>query len=73
MCTFITLKSAHKDGNGNNSQPVYREYMKGEEANGMLKKSNKMKASPFLMTGWRCGGLVFNTSNSGSRVAMLCP
>ena len=25
------LKSAHKGGNGNNCQAVYREYMKGEE------------------------------------------
>ena len=25
------LKSAHKGGNGNNFQAVYREYMKGEE------------------------------------------
>ena len=25
------LKSAHKGGNGNNCQPLYSEYMKGEE------------------------------------------
>ena len=25
------LNSAHKGGNGNNCQAVYREYMKGEE------------------------------------------
>ena len=23
--------------------------------------------------GWGCGGLVVNTSDSGSRVAVLCP
>ena len=58
--TFVTLKLAHNSGNGNNCQPLYREYMKGEE--GVLralapppprsqrneKKSNKMEASPFL-------------------------
>ena len=56
------LKSAHKGGNGNNCQAVYREYMKGEEgvwrppeANGMFKKSNKMEASPFQRRG---GGAV---------------
>ena len=60
------LKSAHKGGNGNNCQAVYREYMKGEEgvwgggasppeANGMLKKPNKMEASPFQRRG---GGAV---------------
>ena len=77
------LKSAHKGGNGNNCQAVYREYMKGEEgvlggasppeANGMLKKSNKMEASPFQRRGGGCCGLVVNTSDSGSRVAVLCP
>ena len=58
MCTFITLKEAHKSGNGNTCQPIYKEYMKGEEgfwrggggagppeANGM---KNKMEAPPFL-------------------------
>ena len=31
LCMFITSKSAHKVGNGINCQPVYKEYMKGEE------------------------------------------
>ena len=43
------------------------------EANGMLKKSNKKEASPFQRQGGGCGGLVVNTSDSGSRVAVLCP
>ena len=51
MCTFITSKSAHKGGNGNNYQPAYREYMKGEKgvwaSQQNVKKSNKMEASPF--------------------------
>ena len=58
------LKSAHKGGNGNNCQAVYREYIKVKrgsggasppEANGMLKNSNKMEASPFQRRG---GGAV---------------
>ena len=65
------LKSAHKGGNGNNCQAVYREYIKGED--GMLKKSNKIEASPFQRRGGGCCGLVVNTSDSGSRVAVLCP
>ena len=28
---WLCLKSAHNGENGNNCQPVYREYMKGEE------------------------------------------
>ena len=34
MSTFITLKQAHKSENGNKGQPLYREYMKGEEGVG---------------------------------------
>ena len=55
MCTFITLKKAHKSGNETNGQPLYREYMKGEEgsegaspplppdANGMKRSQIKWK------------------------------
>ena len=56
MFTFITFQYVHKNGNGNNCQPLYREYMKGEEgvwgaqpprSQRNEKKSNKMEASPF--------------------------
>ena len=82
MCTFITFKSAHKGGNGNNCQPLYREYMKGEEgvwgryppeANGMKRSKIKWKLLLFDDGGWGRGGLVVNTSDSRSRVAVLCP
>ena len=53
MCTFTTLKYAHKSGNGNNCQPLYREYMNGEEgvwgasatpeASGMKRRQIKWK------------------------------
>ena len=46
MCTFITLKKAHTSGNGNKCQPLYREYMKGEEGGGLSPpEANGMKIS----------------------------
>ena len=43
------------------------------EANGMLKKSNLNGSFSFSTTGWGCGGLVVSTSDSASRMAVLCP
>ena len=47
------LKISTPDWSGNNCQPLYREYMKGEEgyqpggANSPEAKQNRMETSPF--------------------------
>ena len=78
------LKSAHKGWKWKwkQFQPVYREYMKGEEGvwgapaprSQWNVKEVKIKWKLLLFDdGVGCGGLVVNTSDSGSRVAVLCP
>ena len=65
------LKSAHKGGNGNNCQAVYREYMKGEE--GVWGASAPQKPTECQRSQIKWKLLLFNDGVGGAVAWWLTP